>query len=313
VGSIGLRHLRNLRTLGYEDIILLRSGKSTIHNLEKEIRGIKSFSNLEKALDQKPDVCIVSNPTSLHVETSIKAAEAGCHLFIEKPVSHNLENLQLLEEIVEKNDLKCQITYQFLYHPHILMLKELLADLDNKYGRVVSISAEWSEFLPDWHPWEDYKDSYSSRKELGGGVLLTQIHPLNYLSFIIGEILDIKLIKTSTGYLDIDVDDTAEIILRFSNKVLGHIHVDFFQKPRIHFMKVVTTKGRFEWDYHENKLKFICTTGKEEFFQNNGFERNDMFLNMIQDFISNVEEGNETRFNLSDAVKELNLLLNNKN
>lgn len=309
VGSIGLRHLRNLKQLGQKDIILYSTGKSVMLGAKEETKGLKVFSTLEAALAEKPDVCMITNPTSLHIETALKAAKAGCHLYIEKPLANNLDHLDELQAIASKQQLVSLITYQFRYNPHIKLLKSFFINSALPYGKPVYATAEWSEYLPDWHPWEDYKTSYSANSDLGGGVLLTQIHPLNYLSFIFGPINNLQVNKKATKILEIEVDDVADLLISFPNGVSGHVHIDFLQKPRVHTMKIVTSKGRFEWNYHQNSLQFIDSQGEVEFFPNNGFERNEMFVEMLQNFICAVKNKKDTLFNLEKAITELRLLL----
>jgi predicted dehydrogenase len=309
VGSIGLRHLKNLRALGYSDIILYRTGKSTINDDSGALNGLQVFSSLEVALEKSPDVCIISNPSSLHLNTAIKCARAGCHLFIEKPLSDSLDGLDELNEIVKESNLITFITYQFRYHPHIRILKKILASEDDKFGYPIYASAEWSEYLPDWHPWEDYRKSYSARKELGGGVFLTQVHPINYLSYLFGPIKALTHKQYISGSLDIEVNDSADSLLEFNSGMIGHVHVDYIQKPRVHKLKVVMSEGRFEWDYHANSLDFISKDGTVDHFPNDKFDRNDMFVSMLSEFIDCVKHNIETDFNLKDATHELHHLL----
>ena len=309
VGSIGLRHLKNLIALGYSDIILYRTGKSTINDGSEALNEFKVFNNLELALDANPEVCIISNPSSLHVDTAIKCAMAGCHLFIEKPLSDNLKGLDELNKIVQERKLITLITYQFRFHPHIRLLKNILESRDTSYGYPIYASAEWSEYLPDWHPWEDYKKSYSARKDLGGGVFLTQVHPINYLSFLFGPIKEFTHRKYCSGSLGIEVNDSADSLIEFNSGIIGHVHVDYIQKPRVHKLKVVMTEGRFEWDCHANSLHYISKNASIDNFPNNNFERNDMFITMLKEFIECVEKNIETNFTLKEASEELNHLL----
>jgi predicted dehydrogenase len=309
LGSIGLRHLRNLKALGYTDIIICSSGKSVMPGVKEEIEKFELYNSLHEALKQKPDVCMITNPTSLHVPVAILAANAGCHLYIEKPLSNTLEQLDQLQKIVNNKKLITFITYQFRFHPHIKLLKKIFSDAQTEYGAALYVTTEWSEYLPDWHPWEDYKQGYSARKDLGGGVLLTQIHPMNYLSYIFGDIEKVQINKIVTKSLEIEVDDIADLLINFKAGMSGHVHIDFVQKPRVHTMKVITSKGRFEWDYHKNTLLFLSNNGKEKFFKNDNFDRNDMFVEMLKDFVRCVNLNQETKFNLDEAINELELLI----
>ena len=309
LGSIGLRHLRNLKALGYTDVIVYSSGKSVMPGVKKEVEQFEIYNSLSDALKQNPDVCMITNPTSLHIPVAMEAASAGCHLYIEKPLSNTLEQLDKLQTIVNNKKLKTFVTYQFRFHPHIKLLKSIFADEQKPYGKALYVTTEWSEYLPDWHPWEDYKQGYSARKDLGGGVLLTQIHPMNYLNYIFGDIDGVQVNKIATKSLGIEVDDVADLMINFNNGMSGHVHIDFLQKPRVHTMKIVTSTGRFAWDYHKNILNFVDKNCIEEVFMNDNFDRNDMFMEMLKEFIECVNLTRDTRFNLDDAISELNLLI----
>lgn len=307
MGSIGVRHFQNLKKLGHNDIILYSTGQSVYPDVQNIIANTPRFSDINEALSHSPDVCIIANPTSLHVETALLAAKHGCHLYIEKPLSHSLEGLEELNTIVDEKNLITLVTYQFRHHPHIRLLRDLLVDED-KFGRPLWVSAQWSEYLPDWHPWEDYKKGYSARKDLGGGVLLTQIHPLNYLSFIFGGLKKLTVLTQSTGSLGIDVEDIADIQIEFENAMTGVIHIDYLQKPRVHKMTIVTTSGRFEWDCHQNTLVFLNREGQQVSFPNEKFERNDMFVEMLENYISCIKSGKQTVCSIREATRELSLL-----
>lgn len=310
VGSIGLRHLKNLKQLGQTDIILYTTGRSVVPEYIEHTNNLEKYSDLDEAFAQNPDVCMVTNPTSMHIDTALKAAEANCHLYIEKPLSHNLDNLDKLLKVSEEKGLISFITYQFRFHPHIKLLKDFFKpEGEMMYGNPLYVTTEWSEYLPDWHPWEDYKKGYSARSDLGGGVLLTQIHPLNYINYIFGEINNISINKAATKSLGIEVDDVADLLITFKSGLTGHVHIDFLQKPRVHKMKIVTDKGRFHWDCHGNILEFLNNDGEVKYFKNEGFERNDMFVEMLSDFIDCVKNNRNSKFDLKCAVKEMHLLL----
>ena len=123
-GSIGRRHLRNLITLGQNDIVLLRSHKSTLS--DEEIKNIPVETSLTDALAHHPDGVIIANPTALHPDTAIPAAEAGCAVFMEKPVSNGSEKLPELQKALLKNGGRFQMGFQFRFHPGLLRVRELI-------------------------------------------------------------------------------------------------------------------------------------------------------------------------------------------
>ena len=105
------------------------------------------------ALAHLPDFAVVSNPTALHLGTAMECARAGCHLFIEKPVSHTTDGCAELAAWVRSLRLVAMVGFQFRFHPGLREVKRLLDA--GAIGDVVSAQAHWGEYLPAWHPWED--------------------------------------------------------------------------------------------------------------------------------------------------------------
>ena len=185
LGSIGRRHFRNLISLGEKDIVLLRTRKATLP--DDELAGFPVETDIQEALRKhKPDAVIVANPTSMHLDIAIPAAEAGCHILLEKPVSNSLERLDILQQAAQKSGSKILVGFQFRYHPTLNKARELIQE--DALGKILTVHAHWGEYLPQWHPWEDYRQSYAARADLGGGVIVTLTHPLDYLRFILGEV-----------------------------------------------------------------------------------------------------------------------------
>jgi len=238
-GSIGRRHFRNLISLGEHDGHFLRSHQSTLP--DEEIRDFPVYTDIESAFAQKPDAVIVSNPSSLHLDVAIPAAENGCHILMEKPLSNKMENVDQFVMAVRENGSKMLMGFQFRYHPSLKQIREMIEE--EAIGRVLSVRAHWGEYLPDWHPWEDYRSSYSAQERLGGGVILTLCHPLDYLRWLIGEVEALWGFSGKLGDLDLEVEDTAEIGIKFSNGAVGSLHLSYNQLPTTHRLEIVVTGG----------------------------------------------------------------------
>ena len=307
MGSIGRRHMRNLINLGERDIILLRTHRSTLP--DDDLTSYPTETRLEEALSHKPDAVIVSNPTSLHLEVAIPAALAGCHLLLEKPISHSMDRVDELCQSVEIGDGKVLVGYQYRFHPGLQKVKDLL--MDGVIGRPLSVRAHWGEYLPGWHPWEDYHLSYSARADLGGGVILTLSHPLDYLRWLFGDVSEVWAFSGTLGDLDLKIEDTAEIGLRFSSGVLGSVHLDYNQQPPNHYLKLIGTEGTLIWEYAHGGVKLFNSEGYEwrtiPLLEN--FERNDMFLNEMCHFISLIQDKEESFCSLLDGVRALELAI----
>jgi predicted dehydrogenase len=305
-GSIGRRHIRNLLALGEKDILLYRTHQGTL--ADEEISQFPFETDLQAALGQHPDAVIVSNPTSKHLDVAIPAAAAGCHLLIEKPVSGSLDGLDLLEEKVSSMACKTLVGFQFRFHPVLRQIKEFLSE--GSLGRVLSAQAHWGEYLPGWHPWEDYRGGYAARNDLGGGVVLTLCHPTDYLRWLIGEIDMVSAKVGKISDLEIAVEDNAEITLGFENGCVGHVHLDYYQQPADHWLEITTTQGHIRWNNASGVAEIFHTEhGWSRLEPPSGFERNDLFLSEMRHFIE-VIKGNEASLcDLSDGKKSLEIVL----
>ncbi|HWR65413.1 MAG TPA: Gfo/Idh/MocA family oxidoreductase [Bellilinea sp.] len=283
-GSIGRRHMRNLLTLGERDIVLYRSNHSTLPT--DELADFPVETDLRAALAHKPDAVIISNPTALHLEVAIPAAESGAHLLIEKPIAHSLHRITDLENALRHGGGQALTAFQFRWHPTLQRAQQLLAE--GAIGSVVSARAHWGEYLPGWHPWEDYRKSYSARPELGGGVVLTLCHPFDYLRWLLGEVKSLYAMTGSQGGLDLEVEDTAEISLRFASGALGSLHLDYIQRPGTHRLEMIGSQGLLRWDNADGSLQLYraSTEAWENFSPPETFERNDLFLAEMRHFLA---------------------------
>ena len=307
LGSIGRRHLRHLVALGQTDILLYRTHQSTLP--EEDLAGFPVETDLEAALAHKPDAVIVSNPTALHLDVAIPAAKAGCHILLEKPVSHSLEGLDELDQAAADSGARILVGFQFRYHPGLSRIAEILAE--NQIGRPVSFRAHWGEYLPDWHPWEDYRQSYSARQDLGGGVILTLTHPLDYLHWLLGPVSALWSFAGQYSDLEIEVVDTAEIGLAFESGVVGSVHLDYVQRPPRHQLEIVCNEGTIRWDNAASAVE-VYHAGEKHWSQHPlpaGFERDDLFRAQMRHFLRVVGEGEAPLCSLKDGVVALQLAL----
>jgi predicted dehydrogenase len=319
LGSIGRRHFRNLISLGEKDIVLLRTRRATLS--DDELTGFPVETSLEGALQKhKPDAVVVANPTSMHLDVAIPAAEAGCHLLLEKPVSHSLERLDVLQQAAQKSGSRILVGFQFRYHPTLNKAREIIGS--GTLGKILTVHAHWGEYLPQWHPWEDYRQSYAARTDLGGGVIVTLTHPLDYLRYLLGDVESLWSFNGHISPLEVDVEDVAEIGLKFSSGAVGGVHVNYFQRPPVHRLEIVGTNGTLHWDNADGILHFQKTPAPfgsfsdqppapviESFSPPEGFERNQLFLAQTRHFMEIVRGEPEPACTLEDGIMALRLAL----
>jgi predicted dehydrogenase len=176
--------------------------------------------------------------------------------------------------------------------------------------------------LTQWHPWEDYRQGYAARADLGGGVIVTLTHPLDYLRYLLGDVDALWSFNGHVSPLEVDVEDIAEIGLNFANGAVGGVHVNYFQRPPVHRLEIVGTNGTLRWDNADGMLHFYrmpATFGSfsdnppapvlESFSPPEGFERNQLFVAQTRHFIEVVRGGKEPICSLEDGIMALRLAL----
>jgi predicted dehydrogenase len=306
LGSIGRRHLRNLIALGERDIILFRTSHSTL-DLE-DFSGIPVFHELEAALAEGPRGVVVSNPTALHLDVAIPAAKAGCAILLEKPVSHNFERIDMLQSALKAGEGNLLMGFQFRFHPTLRKVTDWIRQ--GEIGSPLRFLCQWGEYLPGWHPWEDYRQSYAARAALGGGVVRTLCHPLDYLRWIFG---DASLRWAYTGKvssLEIDVEDLAKVELSYPSGLEGSLALDYFRQPPLHMLEISGSEGLIEWKNNTGAARIFRTATEdwETALPPEGFDRNDLFLEEMRHFIRMAKGEEEPICTLEDGIRTQQLV-----
>ncbi len=282
-GSIGKRHIRNLRTAGAVNIAACDPSEER-RNEAAKLYGVDPYPDIESALEKGVDVALVCSPTSMHLDQTFTLVRAGCHLFVEKPVSHTLEGLDKISDEIQKRKLKTLVGCNFRFHPGLVKAHELLEE--GVMGRVMSVRANFGQYLPDWHPWEDYRNGYSANKDLGGGVLLDRIHEIDYTRWLFGGVKSVTAMIDKISSLEIDTEDTVEMIVRFESGAIGSIHLDYLRRFSDCSLDVTCENGVVVWSFHANCVRWYISENKKwEEAQWPDYDANDMYLAQTRHFL----------------------------
>ncbi len=302
-GSIGERHFDNLKQIGDVEV-------SVLTRRHLDLPDTKVYSSVKDASQESYDAVFITNETALHIPTAVKFAEKGYNLFIEKPLSNNLEDVDKLVSLVSKHNLKVMIGCNMRFHPSVRLLKEFVQQ--GKIGRILSARIEAGQYLPDWHPERDYRNSYSASKEKGGGVILDLIHELDYAYWFFGEVDNIFCFSGKKSNLEIETEDIAEILIEFRNGTLCEVHLDYLQRYPRRSISVIGTEGIIQADLITNWVRmFEASKGDWETFNTGGeFERNKMYQNEVKHF-TNYLSGSpaEPLIGLRDGINVLRIAL----
>lgn len=247
LGSIGKKHKANLESLGHEVV-----------------------DSYEKA-----DGALICNPTSLHLKTALEALKYKIPVLIEKPISHNLKGLDQLKG-------KILIGY-------CLRFDQSLNEFKQKVGKeeVKSVKIVCQSWLPDWHPDKDYRQSYSAKKALGGGVLLDLSHEIDYALWFFGPVKKVSAKLQMDPELQIETEAIADLNLEFESGVKAEIHLSYASHLQARFCEVKTKNQVFRWDFQPN---------------------NEMYLNEIKHFIKIVQGKESPLVTVNDGINVLKII-----
>lgn len=323
LGGIGQRHLRNLKALLGDDLQVLayRTRRTTpllTDQLKVEQGGdleeryhIQVFTELDQALSAHPEAAFICNPSNLHIPVALAAAQAGCHLFIEKPLSGDIQGIQELIHTVDRKGLVAYVGYQMRYHPCLRFARDLLDQ--HALGDVLAAQAEVGEYLPGWHTYEDYRQMYASRRDLGGGVILSQIHEMDYLYWLFGLPTRVFTLGGHLSHLEIDVEDVAYSLFDFTSRgkpLPVTLHQDYLQRPPTRTFQVIGDQGKLKIDFVSLEGRQYDAQGQlvqEKKFE--GFQRNQLFLDELNQFLACVRGEAKPLVSLDDGLNSLKMAL----
>lgn len=321
LGGIGQRHLRNIVAIepGVEIFALRKRREQVVlddklrpidgETLEQKYK-IKVIEHLEQAQDAGVRTVFICNPSSMHMDTLMDVAKLGWNIFVEKPLSHNLDRVDELKLILKDYPGTTMIGFQNRFHPCVKEAKRILDE--GLIGEICFVNAEIGENVTKWHPFEDYRRMYACRKELGGGVVLSQIHELDYLYSFFGMPRSIFSVGGKLSDLELDVEDVADILMEYrigSRKVPVHIHEDYLQIPPTRNCKIQGTKGLLTFDLMNSDISLFDQNGSEVFQKHFAFNRNDMFMEELNNFLQCAREGSPSAIPIEEGIRSLEMAM----
>lgn len=309
LGSIGKRHLRLARELlPSADIRVLRHTYTDV--IPEYANGC--FFELEQALDYAPDIAVVANPATYHIQIALAFANRGVHLLIEKPLSATIEGVQQLLEICNVKKIVLLTGYNLRYLSSLQRFRDLI--MADTIGNVLSVRCEIGQYLPSWRTDSDYRHGVSAQQSLGGGALLELSHELDYLRWIFGDVEWVKATLSRQSSLDIDVEDSAHITLAFApdgskRQMIGTVNLDFIRHDTTRLCTAIGEGGSLRWNGLSGVVEQFEAGAKEwnEVFKS-PHQRDDSYLAEWKNFIACIDEGSAPLVSGEDGLKVLEIV-----
>jgi predicted dehydrogenase len=303
-GSIGERHIRNLWSLGYTNIIVFRQRNLPFRDIAHA--QVEIITNWNDALAKKPLAAIICTPTAQHLQQTLDCINNGIHVLVEKPIAHENIDATSIIEAIQKNNVLVQVAYMMRYHP---LLKQVKTFVESKqFGNLVNIQTFWGEYLPAWHPWEDYRTSYAAQKESGGGAALTLSHDIDVANWIAGA--DVNRFAAFPNHhtaLEVNTNAAFDLSIAYANNVTAHVHVNYCQPIAQRWYKFIFDQAVMDVDFFKSSLSISTKENVEEVLLPS-FDRNDLFIAQAKDFFQRIASGNFTQFSIDQIQQSASII-----
>ena len=245
-GSIGKKHSSILENKGHEVLFVRSVGGKVLDN------------DIQEAIKFKPSGALICSPTSFHVEHAEKFLSNNIPTLIEKPISNSNLNLNKLKKY--KNIIT--VGYNIHFHPGFRIVKNMLSE--KRIGEIKNVKVHFGAYIPDWFKNKNLKETYACQYKLGGGVLLTSIHEINFSINLFGKVKKIFAIESPNK--SYDVETCVEILFIHNDGIVSNISLDFFENPMRRYLKIVGQKGKILLDF--NKCEISIWINKNKLKQN---------------------------------------------
>ena len=273
-GSIGERHVSNLRSLQADAAIDVFDPQQERAAAVSKKHGASPVG--EEKIGDAYDCVFVCTPPASHVKLALRALQGGSNILVEKPLSSGTNDIDKLKEMVSDKKLLAFVAYNFRFNKGINTVRQMVAE--EKFGKAAHASAYFGQYLPDWRPWQDYKSSYTARKELGGGIIHDGSHEIDYLVWLMGKRPShVQCQYAHTDMLSADTEAVSDILVRFDKNLLGHIHLDFIRREYRRSLEILCENGIIQWSLSEDAVRTYDPASKSWSSQKLNENVNDMY------------------------------------
>lgn len=283
-GSIGRRHYRNLQRLGYTSLSVFDTDKRVLHGV------LRPVSRWNEIRFEEFDIAFVCSPTHLHVRHALPAAKAGCHLFIEKPLAHRMDDARRLAKLCGQKKLTTMVGCNLRFHPCAAFIKAYLSD--GKLGKVFGIHHEFGHYLPQWRAGTDYRRNYAAKRRMGGGIILDDIHEFDLLFWLnsFTAVRKSRFVFAKSSSLKIETEDNCVASFEFANGTLGSVRCDYLQKHYSRSCKAIGERGNLFLDFNKNSVWLENERGRKKLFSAPRYDVNRMYLDEAAYFLRCIRE-----------------------
>ncbi len=303
-GSIGRKYVRLIKKFFPNiEVYIISSGKINIYEESNLIDGYyKDDKNIQEL---NPDAVIIASPATQHLSDSLNCLDLEIPILIEKPISNSLKNISNFKKKIIEKKSKILIGYVLRYSSNVNLFKKNITN--HNLGDLLFARLICSSYLPQWRPNQDYRRTVSASSKYGGGVLLELSHEIDYANWFFGPFFKVQAVLKNSGTLDIDVEDTADLVLTNMQGMNVVIHLDFCSRYPTRKCKLYGSKATMNLDFLEKKIEIVDPKLNTLLF-NKEDESDNMFVNQLTYFFKGVFHEDPIKNNLDDSIETLKII-----
>jgi predicted dehydrogenase len=307
-GSIGRRHLSNLNKMSPSSkVVVLRTFKKNTSSPVLVEGSHTEISSLDEINPLSIVGAIIATPAPMHLEMAAKLAQLKIPMLIEKPLCSDLEDAQSFRKMGADGSALILIGYNFRFSRAANHVKDSIQR--GLLGTALTASIEMGFYLPDWRPSQDYRESVSANKHLGGGALLELSHALDLYLWFFGMPTSLVATLRKISHLQTDVEDCADLILESEReKFMATIHLDMLQRKACRTFKIVGSEGTLSWNMVDNSIQLTKANFEEVLTLSEPEDWNDMYLNELKHFLNCIHEKERPKVTFQDGLDVMKLV-----
>ena len=309
LGNIATRHRRNLKMLFPEAKLIVMSASGRIPK-EPVTDSDHIAESIDEIIQLQVQFAIIASPAPFHAQHAIPLIKAGIPVLIEKPVSVTQTDAQALILAEAQYKTTVAVGYCLRYLPSAQQVRQMIQEgiIGNLYNAFIEIG----QYLPDWRPTKDYRETVSAKTELGGGVLLELSHELDYAQWILGSLTPKYVVLRASEELGLEVEDNADLLMTTAKGAVVNIHLDFLQRKAHRKCRFIGSEGCIEWDLIRNEVVLIQANEQQEIYSAPEWDKNQMYLEMVTDFIRKINGQPNQSISLQEAERTVGLIVEMK-
>ncbi|ETR96591.1 Gfo/Idh/MocA family protein [Acinetobacter lactucae] len=309
LGNIATRHRRNLKMLFPEAKLIVMSASGRIPK-EPVSDSDHIAESIDEIIQLQVQFAIIASPAPFHAQHAIPLIKVGIPVLIEKPVSVTQTDAQALIDAEVQYKTPVAVGYCLRYLPSAQKVRQMIQEgvIGNLYNAFIEIG----QYLPDWRPTKDYRETVSAKTELGGGVLLELSHELDYAQWILGSLTPKYVVLRASEELGLEVEDNADLLMTTAKGAVVNIHLDFLQRKAHRKCRFIGSEGCIEWDLIRNEVVLIKAKEQQEIYSAPEWDKNQMYLEMVTDFIKKINGQPNQSISLQEAERTVGLIVEMK-